>query len=665
MSVTTRPADFFVAGGALRPSAPSYVKRPADETLFNLALAGEFCYVLTARQMGKSSLMARTASRLRAGGSQTVIIDLTAIGRQTTVDQWFLGLLTELKTALNLTVDLEAWGRQHAFLGIVHRFTKFLHDIILREIEGPVVIFIDEIDMTLNLPFADDFFAAIRSIYNARAHDPAYQRLTFILFGVAAPTDLIKDPDHTPFNIGYSIDLHEFSRADAQVLQQGLEAVHPRQGKLILDRIFYWTNGHPYLTQRLCSMVVDKTGYGNWDDKRVDHLVAQSFLSEAARLETNLRFVQDRIDNSPRKPQLLRLYKQVYRGRTVPVDEQSSLQNRLRLFGLVGAENRTLKVRNEIYCRMFDLDWINARIPVNWTRRYIIITTVILIAILGYFFWPPPPPVTLIIASSRTKEEWLNQAVTHFNATGTKTAAGRPIIIEVSHVLSGGSRNSILAGFLQPVVWSPGDRSWIGEINTIWRQRYNDPLISQACQPTVYAPIGFAMWRPMAEALGWPEAPIGWETVVDLAADPLGWGRYGHPEWGQFRFGHTHPGYSNSGLLSRIAFVYGLVGQDKPLTANDVHRPEVEEAMSALEQVTVKYGSQSAHLFELMVQRGPNVLHAIAASEETTLRFNLQQGADLRSRSATFFGPQGTNSPLDFIFPSASPIWAHHPSCTL
>lgn len=116
-------------------------------------------------------------------------------------------------------------------------------------------------------------------------------------------------------------------------------------------------------------------------------------------------------------------------------------------------------------------------------------------------------------------------------------------------------------------------------------------LASEACLPTVYAPLGFAMWQPMAEALGWPNKPIGWDTIVALAADPEGWGSYGRPEWGQFRFGHTHPAYANSGLLSMTSFVYGIAGQD--LTPADIYSDEVQNALRDLEQHTSKYGRQS------------------------------------------------------------------------
>ncbi|MCP4421369.1 MAG: VWA domain-containing protein, partial [Chloroflexi bacterium] len=130
------------------------------------------------------------------------------------------------------------------------------------------------------------------------------------------------------------------------------------------------------------------------------------------------------------------------------------------------------------------------------------------------------------------------------------------------------------------------------------------------------------------------------------------WASYGRPEWGQFRFGHTHPAYSNSGLLSMTGFVYGITGKTDTLTAAEIYAPDVEEAMRALEQVTSKYGRQAPALLELMAQQGPSYLHAAAVPEADTIRFNIERGDEL-----TF--------PLAFIFPSGGTIWADHPYCIL
>jgi len=377
---------YFKVGGTLHLNTPSYVKRPADDELLKHVLAGQFCYVLTPRQMGKSSLMLRTATHLRQQGTRTAIVDLSSIGTQVTIEEWYLGLIKRLGLELDLSVEPEQWWQQRS-VPPVQRFTEFLHDIVLAEIKTQIVIFIDEIDSTLRLSFADDFFAAIRFIYNLRASQPEYERLTFVLLGVAAPTDLIQDRSRTPFNIGQAIGLHEFSREDAQPLCQGLELVYPGQGQRVLDRIFFWTNGHPYLTQKLCVALIEAST-GEWSDQQIDALVEKLFLTEEAKKEDNLQFVRRNIELNPERHRLMQLYRRVYSGEVVKEDEHSYLQNRLRLIGLVRVEDRILQVRNEIYRRVFNRKWIEQNIPVNWTQRITIGALIIsiLVSLIGYFF---------------------------------------------------------------------------------------------------------------------------------------------------------------------------------------------------------------------------------------------------------------------------------------
>ena len=267
----------------------------------------------------------------------------------------------------------------------------------------------------------------------------------------------------------------------------------------------------------------------------------------------------------------------------------------------------------------------------------------------------PPAPrnaVTLTLASSNTKRNWLDQVVAEFNAAGLETASNKPIRASVEHVTSGGSMNAILDGNIEPIAWSPGDGSWVKQLNETWQTRNNTAITTEDCTPTIYAPLGFAMWRPMAETLGWPDTPIGWDTIVNLAADPQGWASYGRPEWGKFRFGHTHPAYANSGLLSMTGFVYGVAGKGADLTAQDIYTPQVEDAMRALEQNTSKYGRQAPALLELMAKEGTGYLHAAAVPEADTVRFNIERGNEL-------------SLPLAFIFPSEGTIWADHPYCIL
>ena len=327
---TSHSKDFFVVGGTLKREAASYVKRPVDDEILRLTLGGNYCNVLAARQTGKSSLMVRTSERLKQEGVRTVIIDLTSIGSNVSPSEWYFGLLSRLKRELKLTVDENAWWQARSEQSPVQRFSDFLREVILEEITDPIVVFVDEIDSTLKLGFTDDFFAAIRAAYNARSNDPAYERLTFVLLGVARPADLIKDRTRTPYNIGASVDVTDFQFYELDAFEAALEQACPGQGGQILGWALEWTGGQPYLTQKLCAEVVEQAG-GKYSEDRLAALVMQLFLGDKARTETNLRSIRDRVSENPYAAKMLPIYKRVLAGKPVAAEERSIEQNELKV----------------------------------------------------------------------------------------------------------------------------------------------------------------------------------------------------------------------------------------------------------------------------------------------------------------------------------------------
>ena len=293
------------------------------------------------------------------------MIDLTSIGTQVSADQWYLGVISRFKSQLGLAVDEASWWKAREQLGSVQKFSDFLCSVVLDSVEGAIVIFVDEIDSTLGLPFTDDFFGAIRAMYNARASNCAYERLTFVLLGVARPSDLIKDGRRTPYNIGRSIEMTDFVGEEAKVLLAGLAGTTAGRVAEILDRVLYWTDGHPYLTQKVCAEVVAHGG--QWSKVRVDELVRRLFLAEDSRRELNLQFIRDRILNSESRERadLLEIYCQVRVGRKPVMDDERSLaKSKLKLYGLLKPRpDGTLVVRNRIYAEVFDAQWLEANMP--------------------------------------------------------------------------------------------------------------------------------------------------------------------------------------------------------------------------------------------------------------------------------------------------------------
>jgi hypothetical protein len=393
--------SFYITSGTLHYDAPSYVERRADRDLCQGLVQGEFCYVLTSRQMGKSSLMVRTAKRLRDQGLSVAALDLTAVGQNLSPEQWYNGLVVNLGRQLQLEDELEGFWMRHPWLSPVQRFFAVIRDAALpklqaknrsvraakaesvktasglsKPVEGSqqLVIFIDEIDTVRSLPFStDEFFAAIRECYNRRVADPEFYRLTFCLLGVASPSELIRDSRTTPFNIGQRIELTDFTDQEAAPLAGGLENLQlpVRDSQLLLDRILFWTGGHPYLTQRMCRACAEANAEES--DSRpatrvpqlIDALCEELFLSPRARQrDDNLLFVRERILRSEADlASLLDLYEQVRNGQRIRDDETNDLINHLRLAGIVRVQADHLVVRNRIYHRVFDQDWIQANRP--------------------------------------------------------------------------------------------------------------------------------------------------------------------------------------------------------------------------------------------------------------------------------------------------------------
>jgi hypothetical protein len=370
----------FRIGGSLALDDPTYVERNADSQLYTALLNGEFCYVLTSWQMGKSSLRLRTRHRLEAERQgRCAAIDLTRLGSDSlSLLQWYQGLAFELlqQWQLHPMIDLQQWWHEQGNLPPAQIFGNLLDEVLQHRFpEEKLFIFLDEIDSVKGLRFSlDDFFALIRASYNRRAEDPTYERLTWALFGVAHPSDLIRKATHTPFNVGRAIDLPGFSLSDVTPLIEGLSR-YVQNASVIMTEILRWTGGQPLLTQKLCDLVRDSSHHSVSEPLTippgteafwVDNLVHEKMIQHWKTQDQPMHFktICDRILADERKStHLLKLYQRLLDADATGIlADNSPEQIELQLAGIAVASQGYLRVTNLLYATVFDQNWVTQQL---------------------------------------------------------------------------------------------------------------------------------------------------------------------------------------------------------------------------------------------------------------------------------------------------------------
>ncbi|WP_417798923.1 AAA-like domain-containing protein [Terasakiella pusilla] len=332
-----------------------YVNRSADHQLKQVVMeGGRPGYVLVARQMGKTNLLLNLKRVIENEGTFVLYLDLS--NRISTLRAWFRYLIDSLcETFDDHLYDIEGKIRERREARKLEPSIEFDRELrlLLKALPGKLVIILDEIDSLTGADFSDLIFAQVRSMYFNRANHSIYENLTYVLSGVAEPTELIKNKDISPFNIGEKIYLSDFSYDEVCEL---LSKANLSLSEQVIKRIFFWVNGNPRMTWDLCSNIEGvKINGRNVDIETVDNCVEELYLKEC-----DIPPVDHIRTLVERDPQVRNAITQIKYGKGSELDERTV--SKLYLAGIISShiQDERTHIKNEVIDRVLSQKWLDS-----------------------------------------------------------------------------------------------------------------------------------------------------------------------------------------------------------------------------------------------------------------------------------------------------------------
>jgi serine/threonine protein kinase len=234
--------------GAVPLDSRFYIVRDTDDD-FLQAIKSRDSIVLVkgARQMGKTSLLARGLQQARMAGSAVVLTDFQKLNAPhlESIENFFLALAEMIYDQLDLDTEPEdAWSPRR---GPSINFERYIRRIVLKQLGCPLVWAMDEVDRLLTCQFGSEVFGLFRSWHNERSLDPAspWEHLTLAIVYATEPHLFITDPNQSPFNVGTKLELRDFTVEQVAELNERYGS--PLKDQTEVSRYYRLVRGHPYL----------------------------------------------------------------------------------------------------------------------------------------------------------------------------------------------------------------------------------------------------------------------------------------------------------------------------------------------------------------------------------------------------------------------------------
>ncbi|MBR8835917.1 MAG: AAA-like domain-containing protein [Stigonema ocellatum SAG 48.90 = DSM 106950] len=334
---SAQPVRLEMPEGTMDSQSAFYVERPSDSiALETIEQQGVTITIKGPRQMGKSSLLIRTIDAAVHKGKRVAFLDFQLFDKAalTNAELFFHQFCTWLTDELEMADRVDEYWKMP--LGNSQRCTRYMSRYLLKEIDNPLVLAMDEVERLFDTDFRSDFFGMLRSWHNQRATSPIWKRLDLALVTSTEPYQLIDNLNQSPFNVGQVIELEDFTPTQiADLNRRHGSPLNPREEQQIMVLL----GGHPYLV-RLALYLIASQRFSTAQ-------VITNATSDHGPFGNHLRNHLFRLHD---KQELVQGILQVIRQNTCN-DERTFF--RLRGAGLVRREGRIVLPRCQLYADFF------------------------------------------------------------------------------------------------------------------------------------------------------------------------------------------------------------------------------------------------------------------------------------------------------------------------
>ncbi len=279
---------------------------------------------------------------------------------------------------------------------------------------------------------------------------------------------------------------------------------------------------------------------------------------------------------------------------------------------------------------------------------------------------------TVNVAASSEKAALMGTIARSYAAAG-RTVNGTCYDVVVTSVASGTGEANLAAGWdpavngPAPDVWTPAASTWVTLLRSDLQAKDKPNIVPDDSKSVTSTPLVLAMPKPMAVALGWPAAKLGWSDVLGLVQAKDGWAAKGHKEWGTFTLGKTNPNVSTSGLAATVGALVAATGKSSDLTEADLKNPKVRSYVAAVENSVVHYGDTTlTYLSNLQraddAGAAMNYLSAVAVEEKSVLDYD---AGNPSGDPATLGKHAPPKVPLVAVYPKEGTLYSDSPYVVL